>query len=170
MYLAVYPPTVVFRHLDITRTETETVYMHRNNDEERMSLCRTWRQDRVGCIEHELCVEGSAWSALLNAVSVCLYSVSESKLTKASLLSSSLPLPRLAFALLPSLVQPFLTYCSINEHCGQYFVLRANLYSWRTIINTSWWTGRFVLVINLLQNPLLLRLYFLCRDKIRSLF
>lgn len=108
------------------------------------------------------------WSALLNAV--CLYSVSESKLTKASLLSSSLP--RLAFALLPSLVQPFLTYCSIKYQwtlCGQYFVLRANLYSWPTIINT-YWTGRFVLVINLLQNPLLLRLHFLCRDKMRSFF
>lgn len=88
-----------------------------NVEDEEGCLYAVHGDSRVGCIEHEHCVEGSVVSTAQCRLSVL------SELTKASLLSSLfLSLSRLDFALLPSLV-PFSTYCSISEH----FVLRAQL-------------------------------------------
>lgn len=71
---------------------------------------------RVGCIEHEHCVEGSVVSTAQCRLSVA-YTVSESELTKASLLSS-------LFLSLDSTLHSFLLSClsqltapSVNTLC-----------------------------------------------------
>lgn len=90
-----------------------------NLDDEEGCRYAVHGDSRVGCIEHEHCVEGSVVSSVQCRLSVLGVRVRAHQ-GQPSLFA--LPLPRLAFALLPSLV-PFSTYCSISEH----FVLRAQL-------------------------------------------